>query len=73
MLNIGSTVRNYKILHIENRTVLAHNSASGCPQPYVVWDLDFNAKGVHNGRYYKDKWEAAARFCAVASSREGKM
>ncbi len=70
MLKVGSVVENYEIKYIENMTVLAHNPNPNCPTPYVVWDLDFNGKGVHNGRYFDNKWEAGAAFCGVASSRE---
>ncbi len=70
MLKIGNVVSNYEIKHIENMTVFAQNISPKCATPYVVWDLDFNRKGVHNGRYFDNKWEAGAVFCSIAGSRE---
>ncbi len=47
MLVIGSKVNGYTIEAIENRTVLAFNHSTTCPERYVVWDLDCDGDGVN--------------------------
>lgn len=50
----------YRILADFNTSVLAgHPSEHGVQ--FVVWDWDFDRKGVHQGGYYQECYEAAKR------------
>ena len=71
MLTIGSTVNGYRIEMMLGRTVFAVNSHVECPEPYAVWDLDYDGCGVNNGRYYGDRFRALAQFYTIVADKEG--
>ncbi len=71
MLVIGSKVNGYTIEAIENRTVLAFNHSTTCPERYVVWDLDCDGDGVNTGRYFNARDEAEVRYKELVSERMG--
>ena len=71
MLTIGSTIKNYRIEKMRKGTVFAVNSDPDCPEPCVVWDLDFDKCGVNNGRYSVDRDTALSKFYSVVAAKGG--
>lgn len=46
-----------------NQYVLAKNQSPKSPEPYVVWAVDYDKKGVHSGRYFAALDRAQLSFC----------
>ena len=57
-------VQSYVIIAVANGYVLGKSPTA--PQPYVVWKVDDDGKGVCIGHYFVDREEAEWDFCARA-------
>ena len=63
-MKIGVTIQSYAIIAVANGYVMGKSPTA--PQPYAVWKVDDDAKGVCIGHYFVDREEAEWDFCARA-------
>lgn len=49
-----------------NQYVIAKNQSPSAPEPYVVWAVDYDKKGVHSGTYFASLQMAQLSFCERA-------
>lgn len=49
-----------------NQYVIAKNEHPGAPEPYVVWAVDYDKRGVHSGTYFPSLQMAQLSFCERA-------
>ncbi|MDE7362858.1 MAG: hypothetical protein K2N38_13095 [Oscillospiraceae bacterium] len=63
-MKIGVTIQSYMIIAVANGYVMGKSPAA--PQPYAVWKVDDDGKGVSIGHYFVDREEAEWDFCARA-------
>lgn len=49
-----------------NQYVIAKNEHPGVPEPYVVWAVDYDKRGVHSGTYFPSLQMAQLSFCERA-------
>lgn len=53
-----------------NQYVIAKNQSPSAPEPYVVWAVDYDKKGVHSGTYFASLQMAQLSFCERAFDAE---
>lgn len=53
-----------------NQYVIAKNEHPGAPEPYVVWAVDYDKRGVHSGTYFPSLQMAQLSFCDRAFDAE---
>lgn len=73
MLTVGDKIEGYVIssLDEETMTVLANNPNPKCPEPYVVWDMDYDRSGVNNGSYFTELYAARRKYDSrIAAKKE---
>ena len=63
-VHTGMKIQDYEVFGIFNGYCIAFNRKA--PEPYVVWTIDSNKCGVHNGRYSGTKAEAVREFAEHA-------
>ena len=63
-VHIGMKIQDYEVLGIFNGYCIAFSRKA--PDPYVVWTIDDDKCGVHNGRYFGAKAEAVSKFAECA-------
>lgn len=64
MVVIGTKIYSYAIIAVANGYVMGKSPTA--PQPYAVWKVDDDGKGVSIGHYFVDREEAEWDFCARA-------
>ncbi len=64
MVVIGTKIYSYVIIAVANGYVMGKSPTA--PQPYAVWKIDDDGKGVSIGHYFNDREEAEWDFCARA-------
>lgn len=63
-MKIGVIIQSYAIIASANGYVMGKSPTA--PQPYAVWKVDDDGKGVSIGHYFVDREEAEWDFCARA-------
>ena len=63
-MDMGTVIQSYVITAEANGYVMGKSSTA--PQPYAVWKIDDDGKGVCIGHYFVDREEAEWDFCARA-------
>jgi len=63
-VHIGQKIDGYEVFGMFNGCCIAFNKKA--PDPYVVWTIDDDKCGVHNGRYRSTKEEAVSVFAEYA-------
>ena len=63
-MGIGIVIQSYAIIAAVNGYVMGKSPTA--PQPYAVWKVDDDGKGVSIGHYFVDREEAEWDFCARA-------
>ena len=63
-VHIGMKIQDYEVFGIFNGYCIAFSRKA--PDPYVVWKIDADQCGVHNGRYSGTKTEAVREFAERA-------
>ena len=66
-VHIGTKIQDYEVFGIFNGFCIAFNWKAS--DPYVVWTIDDDKCGVHNGRYYNTKEKAVRIFDECAFNR----
>ena len=61
------TTRGFELIgNYNNQYVIAKNEHPGAPEPYVVWAVDYDKRGVHSGTYFPSLQMAQLSFCERA-------
>lgn len=63
-MSIGTVIQSYAVIAAANGYVIGKSLTA--PQPYAVWKVDDDGKGVSIGHYFVDREEAEWDFCARA-------
>lgn len=63
-MDIGTAIQSYAVIAEANGYVMGKSPTA--PQPYAVWKVDDDGKGVCAGHYFVDREEAEWDFCARA-------
>jgi len=63
-VHVGQKIGGYEIFGMFGGYCIAQNEKA--PDPYVVWKIDDDECGVHNGRYRSTKEEAVRVFAECA-------
>lgn len=63
-MDIGTAIQSYAVIAAANGYVIGKSLTA--PQPYAVWKVDDDGKGVCAGHYFVDREEAEWDFCARA-------
>ncbi|MDE7362956.1 MAG: hypothetical protein K2N38_13595 [Oscillospiraceae bacterium] len=63
-MSIGTVIQSYAVIAAANGYVMGKSPTA--PQPYAVWKVDDDGKGVCIGHYFFDREEAEWDFCARA-------
>lgn len=63
-MDIGTVIQSYVVTAEANGYVMGKSPTA--PQPYAVWKVDDDGKGVSIGHYFVDRKEAEWDFCAKA-------
>ncbi len=53
-----------------NQYVIAKKQSPSAPEPYVVWAVDYDKRGVHSGTYFASLQMAQLSFCERAFDAE---
>ena len=59
-VRVGGYIQSYQIIGMYGNYCIGHSRTA--PDPYVVWTIDADRYGVHNGRYRLTKEEAVQKF-----------
>lgn len=52
MIKFGDMIDSYRVIGLSDMKVLAQSE--NAPDPYVVWSLNNDKRGVHSGSYRKN-------------------
>lgn len=62
-VTIGTVIANRKIYALTEKYCIAECIIES-PEPYVVWHIDEDRKGVWGGKYFEERMDAEWEFCS---------